>query len=459
MKKPNRPSPKEGNLPGKLTFPQLRSKIFRCFQVKFPKSNDRCTHGPQLTCSQCKYSSFDGGKYCPKMYQHYITPGEVENSKKSILHRLPPEIVLLIVQHLKPFELECLRYVCRLFYHNYPTTRLLTTQGKFELQCLLEREPGLKKMACRMCWSKRHDKSMFYPLDWDQNPHYRKCKRYRRGLLQFCPYQSASFDDVVLLSKSSNQAYQFPKCSHDAFDMALALQERPCLFQDETWTIVRWGKCKVLTTTTLVAIYPSAKIPSIADAERAFLALDIPLCPHLHLGDPCVIKQYRPDLVARHKVGPLHQFNTVQNCCCLHCRGFKCRFCDSRFRFRVHVKKEPLTSTCIGVLIMRNLGKLKDPNDPCWLRQLSVTKLPEFRTQWSDRIVAMCLNSTVGIPQGDVETTMLSRVLENKANSVLKERDGWTTAPLGNLPVGIRNLHKPLWKPPLSRQDKNFWHW
>ncbi|PGH29293.1 hypothetical protein GX50_07955 [[Emmonsia] crescens] len=455
MTNPSSPLPKAEKPPRKFSLRPLHSKISGWFRTKFPKPNNRCTHGPGSTCGQCKYSPFDGDKYCPKMYRHRITSGEVGNSKKSILHRLPPEIVSLVIKHLKPFEVECLRYVCRLFYHNYPSSRFLTLRGKFELQCLMEGDPGSKTLACRVCRNKRHHKSMFYPIDWDRNPHYRKCKKYRGGLLQLCPYRTASFDDMVDLSKCSFRGFQVPKCSHDAYDLALALQGQSCSFEDETWNTIPWGKNKVLTTTTLVAIYHTAKIPSSADAKRACKALDIPLCPHVHLGDSWVIEKYRPDLVALH----MYQVSAIKDCSCLHCRGFMCRFCDSRFKFRVNARKEPVASTCIGVLIMRNLGKLQDPNDPFWLTQLSITKLPDFRTQWSDRIAAMYLNCAVGVPQDGPESSTVSKLLENKAKSVLNERDAWTTTCLGNSRVEIKTLHKPLWKPPLKRQDRKYWRW
>ncbi|PGH08562.1 hypothetical protein GX51_01081 [Blastomyces parvus] len=460
--KPRRPvSKEEKRSPRKFSLRPLRETFSRWLRSKSPEPespepvDDHCTHGSQLTCSQCKYSSFNGDKYCPKMYQHHITPGEVDNSKNSILHRLPPEIVSLVIGHLKPFEVECLRYVCRLFYHNYPSLRAPTMQGKFELACLLEQEPWSKKLACKVCPSRRHHKSMFFPIDWDRNPHNRKCNIYRGGLLQFCPYSSVNFDDMVQLVRNKSRPVHFPKCSHDAFDLALALQGRTCRFEDEAWTIVRWRTYKVLANTALVAIYHTATIPSITDAGKAFKALDIPLCPHVHLGDPWVIEKYRPDLVALHMLRETNNWD----CHCLHCRGFMCRFCDSKFKFRVHCGKEPVASACIGVSIMRNLGKLKNPNDPYWLSQLSVPNLPDFRTAWSDRIATMHLNFTVGVPRGDFERAMLSRTLESKAEDVLSERDDWTKAPLGSLRANMRTLHKPLWKPRMSRQDRKYWRW
>ncbi|EQL33266.1 hypothetical protein RJZ56_004172 [Blastomyces dermatitidis] len=456
--KPSHPvCKKEKKSSRKFSLRPLREIVSRWLRMESPKPDDEehSTHGLQSTCSQCKYSSFDGDKFCLKMYQHCITPGEVENSKKSILHRLPPEIVSLVIKHLKEFEVECLRYVCRLFYHNYTSSRVLTMQGKLELACLLERGTWSRRLACRVCPSKRQDKSMFFPIDWDKNPHHRKCNRHRGGLLQFCPYASVNFDDMVHITKNKRRYFQFPKCSHDAFDLALALQGRTCLLEDEAWTIVRWRKYRVLTTTTLVAIYHAAIIPSKMDANRAFKALDIPLCPHVHLGDQWVIQKYRPNLVARH----MRRETTKGKCHCLYCTGFMCRFCDSRFRFRVHFRKEPVAGACLGVSIMRNLGKLKDPNDPYWLSQLSIPNLPDFRTQWSDRIATMHLNFTLGVPHGDIERAMLSRTLENNAENVLSEREGWTTAPLGNSRADMRTLHKPLWKPRLSRRDRKYWRW
>ncbi|OAX80565.1 hypothetical protein ACJ72_05097 [Emergomyces africanus] len=296
---------------------------------------------------------------------------------------------------------------------------------------------------------------MFYPIDWDRNPHYRKCKKYRGGLLQLCPYRSASFGDMVDLSRCYFRACQVPKCSHDAFDLALALQGQPCYSEDESWTIIHQGENNVLSTTVLVAIYHAAKIPSSADVEKASKALDMPLCPHVHLGDLWVIQQYRPDLVALH----LYQVSPLSGCSCLHCRGFRCLFCDSKFKFRVSARKEPVASTYIGVSVLRNLGKLKDPDDPLWLTQLSVTKLPDFRTVWSDRITAMHLNCATSVPQNGPESNTASRLLENKAKSVLIERDGWTTTPLGSSTLEIKALHKPLWKPPFRRQYRKYWRW
>ncbi|OJD11113.1 hypothetical protein AJ78_08047 [Emergomyces pasteurianus Ep9510] len=453
--KGNPPSRNEEEACRKFNLRLFSSKICRSLRIKYRMPRDRSAHGPRSTCSLCKYSPFDAAKYCPNMYRRCITPGEVENSKKSILHRLPPEMIFLVMKHLKPFEVECLRYVCRLFYHNYPSSRFLTSQGKFELQCLMEREPGSKTLACKECCNRRHNKSMFYPIDWNRNPHHRKCKKYRGGLLQLCPYRSASFADMVNLSKGNFRSFQVPKCSHDAFDLALALQGRFYSLEDETWTIIHQGKNNVLSTTVLVAIYHAAKIPSSADVEKACKALDMPLCPHVHLGDLWVTNQYMPGLVALH----LYQVSPLGDCSCLHCRGFMCLFCDSRFKFRVFARKEPVASTCVGVSVMRNLGELKDPDDPLWLTQLSIPKLPDFRTVWSDSITAMYLNCATGVPQDSPESNAVSRLWENKAKCVLNERDGWTTTPLGNSRGKTETLHKPLWKPPLRRQHKKYWRW
>ncbi|PGH13925.1 hypothetical protein AJ79_03340 [Helicocarpus griseus UAMH5409] len=433
-------------------FDRMRTMYSRLFITEIVDPNDGPSHNHQSSCTECKYSTFDRQRYCPELYRRYVTPGQERNRQRSMLHRLPPETVHLIIGYLEAYEVECLRHVCRLFYHNYSPERPLISQERFELQCLMEREPWANTLACRKCRNHRHHRSMFYPLDWDINPLDRECKEYRQ-LLQFCPYSSFSFKDVQRLVRLPRRE-QFWPCAHNSFDLAMRLQGRKISTVDGQWCIVRRNSNCILATTVLVAIYHTAKVPLPQEAHEAFKALDVPLCPHLHLGDPEVMAQYTPG----HGAAPSHIAKASPGCNCPDCVGFRCPFCHSTFRFRVLIQRGSAANACLGVEVYRNLGTLQDSNDPLWLSQLSVPIGPELASRWSEELVNLHRRICTDVPQHNSESRCIAKELKLRARNVLREKEVFTRAS-GNSNVRIKDLHKPLCKPRLGYFGNKDWHW
>lgn len=134
---------------------------------------------PNAPCPGCASSTSPAGKSQAQKLtslthrsEKCVSQATKENwSSKS--HRLPAELVDLVMGLLSPLSLRCLKITCRRFYYHPYHTSSLSSPERFELLCFLERDqPSLERVVCGSCRSD-HDRSQFFPTELQKDPFHR----------------------------------------------------------------------------------------------------------------------------------------------------------------------------------------------------------------------------------------------------------------------------------------------
>lgn len=285
------------------------------------------------------------------------------HARNFTLKHLPLEIIYEITSHLPTSGARSLSNTGRHFYYLLPPHDVYDVE-RFKFLCFLDRDKLLSRPVCSGCMI-THEKPYFRPADLSEQAEFRKCLK-TQGLLWICPYKALNFVEAKGLANSSSQV----SCPHFCCKWGGA----------PSWSRDNNGHCKVeysyfLCSSILVRI--DRKAPP-RDAVRDILkGYDLPICPHLRMSDPAILDIYNPhcsyDGLSHHKCS--------NGCNCRNCngRGGTCRFCETRYEFRMSRDyRTPSPTVDFRLRIVRDLGCMESATHMSWLSQLMVVRNPDF---------------------------------------------------------------------------------
>ncbi|PGH18640.1 hypothetical protein AJ80_04387 [Polytolypa hystricis UAMH7299] len=309
---------------------------------------------------KCLYCEAPGPPSSPRLtHKGPCTPEEIRNGESSALHRLPSELLDQVIDSLSPLSMRSLRITCRKFYnyahHGHQAPYNLSREEHFKFLCLLERDqPPLETAVCGFCRTLK-DKSEFFPSELQMEPFLRRCKGTKRAL-RVCPYVSLSQGGIRELGNGLRGG---TVCNH----VSCALNGHPKITRDGgNYNLEKRHFVTVVTDD--IEFWPDA-----LEVSKYLEVYNVPICPHLRLGDRLVLDAYRP-----------HEKEWEGNC----------RDCDTHFQFEMNSYPKRKRFFCrrqLVVSVSRNLGRLQRHDDPRWLSQLSVSKEPDLTNYWLNCIL------------------------------------------------------------------------
>lgn len=260
----------------------------------------------------------------------------------------------------------------------------------------------------------------------------------RKTALRVCPYHTRTFNSVRWLACNFLGS---TICDHHSCTLGGA----PTLKRS-------WGSYYIQKRHYITMAH-THKWPDASEVKQLLDAYNVPICPHLSLGQEFVLNAYRP-----------HE----------QVFGNRCSYCDTHFQFRLAgctYDREIPGSKCLDIFVRRNLGALQLHTDPIWLSQLSISQEPGLTNYWLNCIILSQdyeLDKRKRIhrntPCGDKKRCRFKAEIkesENRLNArsinTRYEIDSLSgrllRAPFGNhldyaLSLKDKILYKPLWAPP-----------
>jgi hypothetical protein len=256
------------------------------------------------------------------------------------LEFLPLEIIYEIVSHLAPSSARSLSNTCKLFY-NLLSPQPVYHRERFKFLCRLDRDQLLSKPVCSGCMT-THEKTNFRVTELREQPEFRECLK-TQGLLWVCPYKALSFLEVKRFATNLDESKI--SCPHSC----CAWGGAPSWYCDEG------GHCTIEST------YPinswEGKPSPQSEVQETLNGYDIPICPHLRLSDPAILKTYNSNCI--------YDDETYNGCLGVNCPncsgpGSVCQHCETIFEFRVRRNFErPSRTVHLRLIVTRELGYLR----------------------------------------------------------------------------------------------------
>jgi hypothetical protein len=308
---------------------------------------------------------------------------EIHNQRLSLLHRLPPELILCIIENIQDwvdvmsFSLSCRRYALLM---KPELENFVRFSVKKELKERLDRDwyaklaeaesfkvGNLKNLLCSRCRSS-HPRSMFRDSEILRSPHVRLCNGAKH-IFRACPHLTLTFDGLKARLPPTGRAIcpVWPlRCSNDP---RIVLCERLGL---GPWVISH----------LFVVTIPASEGISRAQLQQCMADAAEPTCPHMRTD--CHQFQRRLKTASRHTVYPTerlkrnifrlltrhyhfaHPFQTAK-------MGINCLVKGCNTRVEIMREGDALTAK-----LWRNVGDLKMASDPKWCAQLE---------DWSDTAI------------------------------------------------------------------------
>ncbi|KAK2736883.1 hypothetical protein FQN55_001378 [Onygenales sp. PD_40] len=281
---------------------------------------------------------------CPNLSK---TPIETRNDRESYLHRLPREILDMVVKNLSPAAQHSLRISCRkLCYTDLQISDLSDQKDGLEFCELFERdEIALGRLHCTVC--KDTDMSNLLPMDRKKEPGRRACLMHK-PVLNVCECRSLSFCDVrnMMYDLQQRQSYGAVKGCPTS-----------CTWPNYALFTLEDGH---MYLNQYLIVKPSSLLLQVPLRRAGVCCRDcVQICPHLTFRSPEVKTRCDP----RTKSGRLGS----------------CSYCDTVFEFQINswdVEDYYMDFRSSWFLkISRNLGTLQSVMDPKWLSQTSINEM------------------------------------------------------------------------------------
>jgi hypothetical protein len=311
---------------------------------------------------------------------------EIRNSRISCLHRLPPELILCILDHMEgvdalSFHLSCRRYA---FLMKPELKSKMTKNDKKELKerlgsdrysKLAEAESSdvanLERLLCSRC-RYSHPRSMFRESEILQSPHIRCCNGVK-NVFRACPHLELTFDEVKAELGSNGRGICSLSCNmypriltgygrHDGFSFISNIL-RLIILEDEG--------------------------VSRAQVQTIFKDLAEPLCPHMRTDSPHVQDRLSTALCHRSRISIAHRVRSPFD----KRHDFTYPFETAKMRIDC-VAKNCMTGLKISrignfldVSVIRDVGDFKFATNPKWCAQLegrSAAEIEEHRQEMQE---------------------------------------------------------------------------
>ncbi|KAK2814111.1 hypothetical protein FQN50_000515 [Emmonsiellopsis sp. PD_5] len=366
---------------------------------------------------------------CPNLLKTLI---ETRNDRESYLHRLPREILNMVVKNLPPAAQHSLRISCRrMCYSNLQISDLSKQKDRFKFCELFERdEIALGRLHCAVC--KDTDMSNFLPIDRKKEPAHRACQIHK-PVLHICECRSLSFYDVQnkMYELQKRQSYGTVEACWESYTW---LDRHFFALEDGSTYLYHYIKFKDPTACPT----GQPKRPMSRSGYSRPPPVCVQICPHLTFRSP----ELRPLLCSQFSKYGL---------------SGRCSYCDTVFQFLSKIKgwnEDPRSTPFLAV--RRNLGTLQSMMDPKWLSQTSINEMwnpiPEPNGEFSHTVHYL---SDIGIPAYWVRFRKTNPpFLDVIPNTLREESNKMGDAYMYTPDRGVHS--KPLWIGP-EKVAKDVW--
>lgn len=246
----------------------------------------------------------------------------VVNNTASGLLALPTECLLVLQQYLTLSSEVSLRQTCSRFFHLYRhQSFLLLGPELFEFLCMIERDQDptqLDKLVCGYC-KELHPRKTFPKTELRQLPLDRDCRQ-----TWLCAHRHLSYKQCMKYIKTGPEA-PFRVASDDLMPCSRCrdgIRNRSVADRPEKGTSqmeLENPKSQSLLISKIALLQApsplynvrstgaSGKYTEVFDVKKvsdALQAVNFPLCPHLHLGDPYILSKFCRSCINTQKLPP-----------------------------------------------------------------------------------------------------------------------------------------------------------
>ncbi|KAK2738566.1 hypothetical protein FQN57_006989 [Myotisia sp. PD_48] len=270
----------------------------------------------------------------------------MENSQRSILHQLPSEIIIRILDYLPGHDTVLFGYTSRTFYYDYPTP----DRSQDHSLC--------RKIGLNMPWEESEPPEVYR-------------NQSEGSVLQFCPCKPHTRSSIKRETRWIGLYSIHCKC--DDINM-------------KSWMIMG-PRGFIVTSDYLIGFLENSAPLQKSEIRSIFEQMDIPLCPHLSIGDTSILDGYEPGSLPFLDKGELppppsrNQESRFPN--------IMCDYCDSYFRFYAVEAFRCNSIFFLRVKTCRNIGKLNRMDDPFFISQLTSSGEPQLSRYWYTRTRAL----------------------------------------------------------------------
>jgi hypothetical protein len=312
---------------------------------------------------------------------------EIRNFRLSLLHRLPPELILCILDHVEgvdalSFYLSCRRYA---FLMKPELKSRMSKSDKKELKERLGRDrysklaeaessdvASLKKLLCMRCRSS-HPQSMFHESEMIQSPHVRCCNGIK-NVFRACPHLELTFDEDKAELGSNGQGICPLTCN--MYPRILTGYGR----HDGFWFVSNIVRSIILEDEGVSRDQVQTILRNLAE----------PLCPHMRTDSPYVQDRLSTASSNRSRISTSRRIRSPFD----KLYDFAYPFETAKIRIDCVAKncmsglKIRRIGNNLDVSLIRDIGDFKFATNPKWCAQLEVRSAAES-AEHRQRIQAM----------------------------------------------------------------------
>lgn len=328
---------------------------------------------------------------------------------------LPTEILLALKPYLRPSSEVSLRHSCSRFFYLYRMPSFyLSGAEKFDFVCMTERDQDptqLDKLVCGRC-RELHNRSAFPSAEVRKPPLERNCQQ-----VWLCAHRSLGYQKTVKSIKAGAEAPFRAESLEPCSRCRDVIRNRSISDRPEKGTSqidLESPKAESLIVSKIALLQrpsPAYNPRSIGgttyqeifgakEVSGALQAVDFRICPHIKLGDPCILSKFCRCCLNTQKLPPgvkgppcISAWNRETDRAQAKCQG-SCfdRSCKTKFMFQARESPQPDASgrrpVWLIISVYRWLGPLLSADiDSSWrdhtVDQGDRTVMRKSWDQWS----------------------------------------------------------------------------